>query len=402
MPEASEQAAARPARSTSASRVPTVALVGPNPSSRGGIATAMRLMRDSQLADEFRIEWISTQRDGRLGSKMLEATRGIAILSGKCARRRLDLVHLHVSTRGSLARKSVAVAIARSARVPVVVHVHSGGFFEAGERPAARIQNRAFRWVLESADTVVALTPAWKRNLEARARIKRLRVVPNAPDLVAAPTPGNASPGNLVLYLGHLYRAKGLYDLLEAFAVVRESRDRLRLVLAGEGPEAHHLGRFAAELGLEVGAGAAVELPGWVGPPEKATLLAEAACLVLPSHNEGLPLVLLEAMHAGVPIIATSVGGVPDVVRDGREALLVPPHDVEALSRALSSVVDDPQLAEGMAGAAHERALARFTPEAMAARLAGVYRETLAGRIRRRRAPDATTRCNSRLDAARK
>jgi glycosyltransferase involved in cell wall biosynthesis len=355
-------------------------MVGPNPLSRGGIATAMRLMHDSELGAEFRIDWISTQRDGPLALKVLEAVRGLSQLAGKCARGRLDLVHIHLSTRGSLVRKSVAVAIARSARVPVVLHVHSGGFFNnasKGSSLAARLQRFAFRWVLESADTVVALTPAWKRNLEERANIRRLRIVPNAPDLAASATPRGAAFKHLVLYLGHLYKTKGVYELLEAFVGVHENRDQLRLVLAGEGPEAERIKARADALGLGVGADGTVELPGWVGPSEKAVLFAEAACLVLPSHNEGLPLVLLEAMHAGVPIVATSVGGVPDILENGREALLVPPHDVQALSRALTSVLDDPKRAAALSTAARERALAAFTPEAMAASLAVVYREAL-------------------------
>ena len=310
--------------------------------------------------------------------KAVEAARGLALFARLCARRRVDAAHIHISTKGSFARKCLAVAIAREAHVPVVLHVHSGGLFPSGPRRSLleRLQSRIFRSALEAANAVVALTPSRQRRLEQEARISYSCVIPNAPDLavLSARRPLERTP--VVLFLGHLYREKGVYDLLEAFATLRDTHPDLRLVLAGEGREAEPLRSQADRLGL----GEVVDLPGWVGPDQKATLLAEAACLVLPSHTEGLPLVLLEAMHAGVPIVATPVGGVPEVVEDGVEALLVPPHDVSALSQALMRIVDDAALSARLSQGARRRAIAEYTPEALAARIGDVYREVLGSR----------------------
>jgi glycosyltransferase involved in cell wall biosynthesis len=346
----------------------------------------LRLMHNSRLRREFDLVQVSTCRDGSTAAKVLEAARGLAFLAWLCARGRVDLVHVHVSTKGSLARKSLAVAVARVARVPVVLHVHSGGFFYAQREPASlprRIQDRTLRWVLGSSNMVIALTPAWERRLKARGPIRRSRVIPNAPDLTVPAKTRSSSPKHLVLFLGHLYRAKGVYDLLEAFAVINRERPSLRLVLAGEGPELRGLRSRAEQLGID----AVVDLPGWVGSTDKAELLATAACLVLPSHNEGLPLVLLEAMIAGVPVLATAVGGVPDVVEDRRDALLVPPNDVPALADALIAVLDDAQLAARLCNAAQRRALAEYTPDAMAQRVGAVYREMLTARSQASGAP---------------
>jgi glycosyltransferase involved in cell wall biosynthesis len=239
-----------------------------------------------------------------------------------------------------------------------------------------RAQSRIFRWALEASDAVVALTPSRQQRLEQEARISYSCVIPNAPDLAVPLARRRSARTPVVLFLGHLYREKGVYDLLEAFATVRRTHPDLRLVFAGEGREAKPLRSHAERLGL----GEVVQLPGWVDPDEKANLLAEAACLVLPSHTEGLPLALLEAMHAGVPIIATPVGGVPDVVEDGVGALLVPPHDARALSDALMRVLDDAELANRLSEGARRRALAEYTPEALATRIRDVYREVLGSR----------------------
>jgi glycosyltransferase involved in cell wall biosynthesis len=311
--------------------------------------------------------------------KAVEAARGLVSLAWLCASRRVDLVHLHASAGASLVRKSIGVALARAAGVPVVFHAH-GGQLVTEERELngafGRLQRTSLRWALKSSDAVVALTPEAERSLTARTEIRRSFVIPNAPD-VTVPQPAPISGRHrLILFLGHLYREKGVYELLDAFAQLRPARPGLRLVIAGEGSEAHGLRLHANRLGLS----AAVELPGWVGPDAKAEMLAQATCLVLPSHTEGLPLALLEAMLAGVPVVATSVGGVPEIVEDGRDALLVEPHDPGALAAAIGRVLDDPELATQLSEAARRHARADYTPDRLAERVSALYREVLANR----------------------
>jgi glycosyltransferase involved in cell wall biosynthesis len=337
------------------------------------------VLQHSPLADEFDLIPISTYRDGSMLDKALQAIQGLTALARLCGDGRIDLVHVHTFAGASLARKSLSIAVARVGGIPVVLHVHGGPDFHAGSgqrAPLARLQRRALRWALESSDAVVALTQGWDRSLAAYGRIRHSRVIPNAPELSAPIHRTDAARRRLVLFLGHLDHDKGVYDLLEAFARLDRSRSGLRLVFAGEGREAQGLRDRAGRLGLR----GAVEMPGWVDPHVKAELLGEAVCLVLPSRHEGLPLALLEAMIAGVPVIATPVGGVPDCVDDGRSALLVPPGDVDALAGALERLVEEPELAAALSEAAQSRALVDYTPAALAARISSLYREVLARR----------------------
>jgi glycosyltransferase involved in cell wall biosynthesis len=337
----------------------------------------VRLLQSSSLAADFQLLPVSTYRDGTFATKAVAAGRGLAKLAWLCASGRVDLAHFHASAGGSLMRKTMGIAVARAARVPVVFHAHGGRIVAEEHAPngsLGRLQRGALRWALRSSDAVVALTPESRRSLAARARIRRLCVIPNAPDLAAAERVVSSGRNRLVLFLGHLYRDKGVYDLLDAFARIQPARSGLRLVIAGEGGEAHGLRVEASRLGLN----GAVELPGWVGPDAKAELLAEAACLALPSYDEGLPLALLEAMLAGVPVVATSVGGVPEIVEHGRHALLVAPRDPEALATALARVLDDPKLAERLSEAARQHACAEYAPDRLADRVSALYREVLA------------------------
>jgi glycosyltransferase involved in cell wall biosynthesis len=356
-----------------------VALVGPRADSRGGVAGTVRLLQSSRLAADFQFLPVATYQDGTLVTKGIVAGRGLALLAWLCASRRVDLVHVHASAGASLMRKTMGIALARAARVPVVFHAHGGRIVRENtdlNGSLSRLEGSALRWALESSDAVVALTPGSRRRLAARARIRRSCVIPNAPDLTVTGGKLSSDRDRLILFLGHLYRDKGVYELLHAFAKLQPARSGLRLVMAGEGGEANRLRLEANRLGLN----ASVDFPGWVGPDAKAELLANAACLALPSHDEGLPLALLEAMFAGVPIVATSVGGVPEIVEDGRHALLVTPHDPDALAATLARVLNDSNLAARLSETARRYARAEYSPDNLADRVGALYRELLEGR----------------------
>jgi glycosyltransferase involved in cell wall biosynthesis len=339
----------------------------------------VRLLQSSRLAADFRLVTVATYQDGTTVTKALTAGRGLALLAWLCASRRVDLVHLHASAGSSLLRKTAGIAVARVTGVPVIFHAHGGKIVKKEHElkgPSGRLQRETLRWALRSADAVVALTPGSRRSLAARTRIRRSCVIPNAPDLPSLDGREASGRRSFVLFLGHLYRDKGVYELLDAFAMLLPTRPGLRLVMAGEGVEAPRLRLEANRLGLEE----AIELPGWVGSDEKAELLAKAACLALPSHDEGFPLALLEAMLAGVPVVATSVGGVPEIVEDGRDAVLVAPHDSDSLAAGLARVLDNPKLAMRLSDTARRHACAEYTSDRLAERVGALYTELLATR----------------------
>jgi glycosyltransferase involved in cell wall biosynthesis len=353
---------------------PLVAVVGPSRESRGGIAATLRVLSRSPLNERYRLVFVATYRDGSRTAKAAQALTGFARLASLLLGRRVRLVHVHTASGASFMRKAIAVLMSRVARRPVVLHVHGGGFEGqfGGSGVRARLRERLTVWCLENSDTVVALTKSWAATLERRAKIRRLRVIPNTPDLTEVRQRNGRGERRLLLYLGHLERFKGLFELVDAVALLRSRHPDLQLVLAGVGPAADDLRHHAESLGLP-----ALEFAGWVETEEKARLLAEATCLVLPSHQEALPLVVLEAMAAGVPVVATNVGGIPETIRDGVDGLLVPPGDAETLASALSRILDEPELAQRLSDAALHRADELYTPEALALRTAELYDEVL-------------------------
>ena len=171
-----------------------------------------------------------------------------------------------------------------------------------------------------------------------------------------------------LLFLGRLEAKKGIYDLLDAVAALRAAVPDVRLVCAGDGDRIG-VARYAERLGIAD----AVKFTGWVGPSGKRALLEHAAAFALPSYDEALPVSLLEAMSAGVPVVASPTGGIGEVVADGASGFLVAPGDKAGLERALRRLLIDRELAARVGAAARETARARFAPERALSVLENLY-----------------------------
>jgi glycosyltransferase involved in cell wall biosynthesis len=172
----------------------------------------------------------------------------------------------------------------------------------------------------------------------------------------------------ILLFLGHLLRDKGVFDLVRAFARIAPQFPQTRLTLGGIGAIAA-IRQLASQLGVEE----RVLCPGWLGPEDKEAALARSTCFILPSYAEGMPMALLEAMSWGLPVIATPVGGIPQVVSSEVNGLLVPPGDIDALANALRRLLASPALRQQLGDAARQTIEAGYSLDKALARLSGIY-----------------------------
>ena len=278
-----------------------------------------------------------------------------------------DVVHSHLSVANFSSR--IAAKIAGRPHV-TTVHTMPGPSIEDSRARAladgltARLSNVLVAPSVEVADAYAA---AW------RVPRSRFRVIPNAAAAVdrdgfdrAAVRAELAPDGRpVVISVARLQPEKGIDELLEAAALVNGAR----IVVAGDGPERERLeGEIAAR-----GLGDRLALLGHRS--DVARLLAGADAFVLPSRHEGLPISLLEAMSAGLPCVATAVGGIPGLVEDGVSGLLVPPRDPAALAAALGRVVEDRDLAAALGAEGRRVVEQRHSPRAVADAYAAVYEE---------------------------
>jgi glycosyltransferase involved in cell wall biosynthesis len=181
-------------------------------------------------------------------------------------------------------------------------------------------------------------------------------------------------PGTELLFVGRPSVWKGFPFLIEAFARLRAERPDLRLTVVGDGPERREQEARVRAQGL----GDAVVFTGYQSQKQVADWLGKADALVLPSLIEGVPVVLMEAGAAGLPVVATNVGGVSELVRDGVSGFLVPPGSAEVLLPPLRALLDDPELRARMGGAGREAVARDFDATREAGRLRHILAAVLA------------------------
>lgn len=342
-----------------------IVMVGTDRETRGGISEVVRRLEAAGFFQRWPVTYIASHRGGGFFAKLGAAAAGLGRLAHALVRDRQGVLHAHVASRASFYRKAIYMAAAMAAGWRVVFHLHGGGFarfYARGGRPT----QRAIRFFLERSASVIVLSGRWARWVREHAPAANVECIPNP---VAMPPPRETrEPGALIAFTGRCVPGKGVRELVEAAARVVPMIPNLRLEMAGEG-DLQDLERRAAAYGIR----GHVHLHGWLPAAARDELLARADVFVLPSHAEGLPMSLLEAMAAGCAVIATPVGGIPDIVVDGVNGLLVPPRDPESLGRALLRLLSDPALARRLGEAARETVQSRFTAEQALARMESLY-----------------------------
>lgn len=342
-----------------------VVMIGTDPSTRGGISAVVRTYREIGVFERWPVTYLSTHRDGGYLAKLATAVGALLRFGFLLLRHREGILHVHGASRASFWRKAPFMVLARAAGWPVVFHLHGGGFarFVKSCGPRARALVRHF---LDHAAAIVVVSDRWEAWMREATSNRNIVTIPNPVRFRPQAVAGRG--GALIVFCGRCEEGKGVYELLEATASLVPLLPEVRLELAGDG-ELDRVERRASELGIR----AHVHLPGWVDSDRRDALLARASVFVLPSHAEGLPVALLEAMAAGCPVVATKVGGIPDLVTDGVDGLLVPPRDPVALAAAIRRVLTDPALALRLGGNARATVAAHFSPERALERLEELY-----------------------------
>jgi glycosyltransferase involved in cell wall biosynthesis len=306
----------------------------------------------------------------------------VAKLVSVLRRQRPHIVETHTAKAGFVGRVA-----ARLARVPVVLHVfHGHVFYGYFGQAQTQLYIGLERLMARLSDRIVAISTSQRRDITSVYRIAspdKVVVVPLGFDLSAFCETKQRPRGPLcaalglppdvllVGYVGRLTAVKNPALFVEAARYVLERIPEARFVMVGDGELRPELEQQIAALGLAD----RVQLAGW-----QRDMPAVYACLdalVLTSLNEGTPVTAIEALAAGVPVVATAVGGVPDVVRDGRTGLLVPPSDPAQLAASIADLLASPERGRVLAHAGRQDVLARFSRERLIEDMESLYRAVL-------------------------
>ena len=269
----------------------------------------------------------------------------------------------------------IGLRLARLLGIPVVVHHHGAEFLNVMDKAGALA-----RWwsgsLVRAADCNIVLGRPWRDYLIERMGVPSDRVVLLYNAVAdrfgaeeAASRAADGAAGVRVLMLANLSERKGVSQLLEAIAAIHSEGRPIDAALVGGGEVERFRGE-AAGLGI----GAICDLPGWVGAGEIPARLRAADVLVLPSFNEGLPMAIIEAMSAGVPVIATAVGSIPEVLTSGENCLLVEPGNAGAVRAAILRICDDAETYRRLSTAARTVYEDRFLISRYVTQLLAIYR----------------------------
>ncbi len=290
---------------------------------------------------------------------------------GACLVRPPDVVHLNLAAHGSMVRKLLIMWLVRAMGIPALLHIHASKFIPFCESLGPRAR-RLLIMSLSRASCIVVLGDYWRRYLVEQLGVPAeiVTVIHNAVPLPPArESPRVPTRRCRIVTLGLLGPRKGTPELLDALAGPLMRELDWEAVIAGNG-EIDASRERAAALGLTD----RVDFTGWIDPAAVAALLASADIFVLPSHNEGLPVSIIEAMGAELPVVSTPVGAIPELVIPHETGFLVQPGSATQLEAALAELVHDPQLRARLGKRARERVEQHFRIEPTAERFATLYR----------------------------
>ncbi|MBK8230726.1 MAG: glycosyltransferase family 4 protein [Candidatus Eisenbacteria bacterium] len=341
----------------------TIQHVGPT--SGGGIATALvSLVSALRAFPDLHVETVASTTRAGIPRKLQVGLQALAqVRRERPASPRI--VHLHTASGLSFWRKALLLEAARRAGAYTVLHVH-GGAFERFVRETGRFARRRIEQTFASADRVLVVSEVQRLFISERFH-RAVELMPNAvhiPEYTPPPSP----PPICLVHIGRLGRLKGTWDLLDALGSLPAEGCDWSAVLVGDGDVDEARRRTEA-------LGGRVRVLGWQGSAEITALLRDSHFLVLPSYVEGLPISVLEAMAEGRAVITSPVGGLPELLADRQNGLLVPVGDRAALSRAIVELLESDTLRDRLGAAARETVVRAHDLNAVARRAHALYLE---------------------------
>jgi glycosyltransferase involved in cell wall biosynthesis len=341
--------------------------------SKGGVATVVDTLLNSNPNNYgFEMEHLITHVEGSAGEKIGYFFRSCFNLIGK---KDLSIVHIHVNCYKSFFRKSVLTLISRLKRIPVIIHVH-GSDFDKFYNESSFLIKFFIRKTFQSCKKVLVLSEYWQEFFLNNIVSKNVEILYNGVDTKSFKNCLTTSDKiSKFLFLGRLGQRKGIYDLLEAINILvnKKNYKNITFFLAGDG-DLKEVGSLINALQLNKN----VFLLGWVNDKKKEECLKNTYTVILPSYSEGLPMALLESMASGKVIISSKVGGIPELVEEGKNGFLVTPGEVDEIVENILYVLNHKEEMEQISSNNIKKVEQKYSLEKQTKRLYEIYSESLA------------------------
>ncbi len=351
-------------------------MIGPGAgkNSSGGIVAVINNIMQ-HLDRSLTVRHIVTMRPSSVFMHICTYLRSLLSLSINLLNRDAKIAHVHMSYRTSFYRKSSIILLLKLFRIPIIIHLHSGEF-DTFFKELSSIMQRYVKWIYSLADKTILLTNGWHTWYKNEINVNESLVIYNG---VEDYCDKNSLPlrerENIILYLGRLEEKKGIYDLLYAFEKVVQAIPDARLKICGDG-EMAKCKKLAKDLHLDI----YIDFLGWVDENEKYRLLNKSKIYILPSYFEGLPMGVLEAMSAGIAVIATDVGGTSEAIKNRENGMLIHAGSCKQIHENTVFLLQNPDIAEQLSKEARKYFLKNFDITKVSKKIAEVYYEILKSR----------------------
>lgn len=335
-----------------------VLMIGPAASKTlsGGIVAVIDNIVQ-HLDKKFIIKRIITMRPSeRIVKRLGIYLRALFLIFISSLNKNQKIAHVHMASKNSFYRKSFIIILLKLCHIPILIHLHGGKFHIFFSKELNPIMQKYVKWIFSLADKTILLSHNWQKWYKETINTSASVVIYNG---VKSYYNKNSLPlekrNNTILFLGRLDTNKGIYDLLYSFKDVLETVPDAMLKVGGDG-EVRKCKEFVKELNIET----QVEFLGWVPEENKYQLFNESKIYILPSYNEGLPMGLLEAISAGIAVISTKVGGIPEIIENGNNGLLIEPGSKKQISKSIIFLLKNPDKSTQLGIKAKEQFLNSF------------------------------------------
>jgi len=334
---------------------------------RGGMRSVVEAYQRETLFNDWHFQMLWTHCEGSPIKKITKGLTAYATMLGLLLQNKVSFMHVHAAMRGSFWRKACFAFTAKLFGVPSILHLHGSEMktFYGALSPTGK---RLVRWCLEHVKTVIVLSESWKTFIAQIAPNANIHIINN---YVTMPNEAPCEPQPKkfdVLFLGIVGHRKGVYDLLECWPTVLKKLPYARLLIGGNG-EVENAKLVAEKLNISH----SVDFLGWIDGAKKTALLKNADTFVLPSYNEGLPMSVLEAMSWSKPVVTTAVGGIPELITQNKDGVMIEAGDQLALSTAITMLGENVQLRKTMGEHAKKRIVNSYSNTAILPQLLRIY-----------------------------
>lgn len=332
----------------------------------GGIAEIVRVYQRAGLFDKNQIIFISTRNPRNNLTKLVSGLVGL--LKYIANLHKAEIVHIHLASGWSFIRKSLFLIFGKTFGKKVILHVNGAEMGVYYEKASPWLK-RYIENIFDRADLILALSQDWKKVFRKITKKTKIDILYNPIDMGEEPD-FSKKIKNQFLFIGRIGERKGIYDVLAAMKDLVKKHPDFIYKVGGDG-ELDKLNQEIKKNKLERN----VENLGWVKGELKEELLNKSGAFVMPSYNEGFPLAILEAMSNGLCVVTSPVGGIPELIKDGKNGFLVEPGDVKAIYKVLDDLLNNPAKVTKMGKRGWLTAKNKCSAEVVVKRLDRIYQE---------------------------